>query len=134
MAYAVKIAQAMSLYHITGIIIWIYGSWLANIETGFSSLTIRAINGIAKYTNTIKPYQQVQVGLQVYIADASIQISNTISVYTKVNCLSLEEALVKGSVRIQNSSFIMCKGLKEKVINLLQVIVIVRVYESEHPP
>lgn len=57
MAYAVKIAQAMSLYHITGIIIWIYGSWLANVETRFSFLTIRAINGIAKYTNTIKPYQ-----------------------------------------------------------------------------
>ena len=57
MAYAVKITRAMSLYHITGIIIWIYGSWLANIETGFSFLTIRAINGIAKYTNTIKPYQ-----------------------------------------------------------------------------
>lgn len=57
MAYAVKIAQAMSLYQITGIIIWIYGSGLANIETGFSFLTIRAINGISKYTNTVKPYQ-----------------------------------------------------------------------------
>lgn len=57
MAYAVKIAQAMSLYHITGIIIWIYGSGLANVETGFSFLTIRAINGISKYTNTVKPYQ-----------------------------------------------------------------------------
>ena len=57
MAYAVKIAQAMSLYQITGIIIWIYGSGLANVETGFSFLTIRAINGISKYTNTVKPYQ-----------------------------------------------------------------------------
>lgn len=57
MAYAVRIALAMSLYHITGIIIWIHGRGLANVETRFSFLTIRAINGIAKYTNTVKPYQ-----------------------------------------------------------------------------
>ena len=40
MAYAVKIAQAMSLYHITGIIVFIYGLGLANVETGASFLTI----------------------------------------------------------------------------------------------
>lgn len=57
MAYAVKIIQAMSLYHITGIIIWIYGLGLANVETRFSSITIKAINGVSKYTNTLKPYQ-----------------------------------------------------------------------------
>lgn len=46
MAYAVKIAQAMSLYHITGIIIWIYGSGLANIETGLALVkSIKALNG-----------------------------------------------------------------------------------------
>lgn len=39
MAYAVRIALAMSLYHITGIIIWIHGRGLANVETGFSFLT-----------------------------------------------------------------------------------------------
>ena len=59
MAYAVKIAQAMSLYHITGIIILIYGLRLANVETWFSYLTIKAINGVSKYTNTLKPYQYV---------------------------------------------------------------------------
>ena len=57
MAYAVEIAQAMSLYIITGIIVLIYGLGLANVETRFSSLTIRAINGVSKYTNTVKPYQ-----------------------------------------------------------------------------
>lgn len=57
MAYTVKIAQAMSLYHITGIIVLIYRLGLANVETWFSSLTIKAINGISKYTNTVKPYQ-----------------------------------------------------------------------------
>ena len=57
MAYAVKIAQAMSLYHITGIRIYYDVTWLANVETGFSSLTIKAINGVSKYTNTVKPYQ-----------------------------------------------------------------------------
>lgn len=46
MAYAVKIAQAMSLYQITGIIIWIYGSGLANIETGLALVkSIKALNG-----------------------------------------------------------------------------------------
>ena len=59
MAYAVKIAQAMSLYFITGIIVLIYGLGLANVETGFSFLTIWAINGVSKYTNTVKPYQYV---------------------------------------------------------------------------
>ena len=59
MAYAVKIAQAMSLYHITGIRIYRAVHWLANVETGFSSLTIMAINGVSKYTNTVKPYQYV---------------------------------------------------------------------------
>lgn len=59
MAYTVKIAQAMSLYHITGIIRLIYVLWLANVETWFSSLTIKAINGVSKYTNTVKPYQYV---------------------------------------------------------------------------
>ena len=57
MAYTVKIAQAMSLYHITGIIVLIYRLGLANVETWFSSLTIKAINGVSKYTNTVKPYQ-----------------------------------------------------------------------------
>lgn len=57
MAYAVKITQAMSLYPITGIIIWIYGHWLANVETRISFLTIKAINGVSKYINTVKPYQ-----------------------------------------------------------------------------
>ena len=57
MAYAVKITQAMSLYHITGIIVLIYGLMLANVETRFSSLTIMAINGVSKYINTVKPYQ-----------------------------------------------------------------------------
>lgn len=47
----------MSLYHITGIIIWIHGLGLANVGTGFSSITIKAINGVSKYTNTLKPYQ-----------------------------------------------------------------------------
>ena len=56
MAYAVKITQAMSLYHITGIIVLIYGLGLANVETRFSSLTIMAINGLSKYINTVKPY------------------------------------------------------------------------------
>ena len=59
MAYAVEIAQAMSLYHITGIRIYDDVTWLANVETGFSSLTIGAINGVSKYTNTVKPYQYV---------------------------------------------------------------------------
>ena len=59
MAYAVKIAQAMSLYHITGIRIQMAVTWLANVETGFSSLTIGAINGVSKYINTVKPYQYV---------------------------------------------------------------------------
>ena len=36
MAYAVEIAQAMSLYHITGIMIYYDVTWLANVETGFS--------------------------------------------------------------------------------------------------
>ena len=40
MAYAVEIAQAMSLYHITGIIVLIQGLGLANVETGVSFLTI----------------------------------------------------------------------------------------------
>ena len=59
MAYAVEIAQAMSLYHITGIRIQDDVTWLANVETRFSFLTIQAINGISKYTNTVKPYQYV---------------------------------------------------------------------------
>ena len=40
MAYAVEIAQAMSLYHITGIRIYDDVTWLANVETRFSFLTI----------------------------------------------------------------------------------------------
>ena len=40
MAYAVEIAHAMSLYHITGIRIYDDVTWLANVETGFSFLTI----------------------------------------------------------------------------------------------
>ena len=40
MAYAVEIAQAMSLYHITGIRIYDDVTWLANVETGLSFLTI----------------------------------------------------------------------------------------------
>ena len=56
----------------------------------------------------------------VYIADASIQISNIASVYKIVNSFSLEDAWIKGPVMILNSSFIMCKGLKEKVIGLLR--------------
>lgn len=59
MAYAVEIAQAMSLYHITGIRIQDDVTWLANVETGFSFLTIWAIHGVSKYTNTVKPYQYV---------------------------------------------------------------------------
>ena len=59
MAYVVEIAQAMSLYLITGIIILMYGHWLANVETRISFLTIKAINGVSKYTNTVKPYQYV---------------------------------------------------------------------------
>lgn len=68
----------------------------------------------------------------VYIADASIQISNTANVYKIVNSLSLEEAWIKGPVMILNSFFIMCKGLKGKVIGLPWIIV--KVYESEHLP
>ena len=59
MAYAVEIAQAMSLYHITGIRIQMAVTWLANVETMVSFLTIKAINGVSKYTNTVKPYQYV---------------------------------------------------------------------------
>lgn len=55
----------------------------------------------------------------VYIADASIQISNTANVYKIVKSFSLEDAWIKGPVRILNSFFIMCEGLKEKVIGLL---------------
>ena len=40
MAYVVEIAQAMSLYHITGIRIYDDVTWLANVETGLSFLTI----------------------------------------------------------------------------------------------
>ena len=46
MAYAVEIAQAMSIYHITGIRIYSAVTWLAKVETGFSFLTIWAINGV----------------------------------------------------------------------------------------
>lgn len=59
MAYTVKIARAMSLYFITGIIVLIYVFGLVNVETRFNSLTIMAINGVNKYINTLKPYQYV---------------------------------------------------------------------------
>ena len=36
----------------------------------------------------------------VYIADASIQVSNTANVYKIINSFSLEEAWIKGPVRI----------------------------------
>ena len=46
MAYAVEIAQAMSLYHITGIRIYYDVTWLANVETGLALVkSIKAING-----------------------------------------------------------------------------------------
>lgn len=86
-------------------------TWLANVETGFSFLTIGAINGVSKYTNTVKPYLIHTGRAKVYIADASIQISNTANVYKIVKSFSLEDAWIKGSVMILNSFFIMCEGL-----------------------
>lgn len=68
----------------------------------------------------------------VYIADASIHISNTANVYKIVKSFSLEDAWIKGPVRILNSFFIMCEGLNGKVIGLPWIIV--KVYESEHLP
>lgn len=52
----------------------------------------------------------------VYIADASIQISNTANVYKIVKSFSLEDAWIKGPVMILNSFFIMCKGLKGRLL------------------
>ena len=46
------------------------------------------------------------------MVDASIKISNTANVYKPVNSFSLDDAWVKGPVRIWNSSLIMCEGLK----------------------
>ena len=59
----------------------------------------------------------------VYIADASIQISNTANVYKIVKSFSLEDAWIKGPAMILNSCSIMCEGLKEKVISLLPVLI-----------
>ena len=52
----------------------------------------------------------------VYIADASIQISNIASVYKIVSSFSLEDAWIKGPVMILNSFFIMCKGLMGRLL------------------
>lgn len=52
----------------------------------------------------------------VYIADASIQISNTANVYKIVNSFSLEDAWIKGPVMILNSFFIMCNGLMGRLL------------------
>ena len=59
-----------------------------------------AINGVSKYTNTVKPYQLDIGRAKVYIADASIKISNMANVYKPVNSFSLEDAWIKGPVRI----------------------------------
>ena len=61
----------------------------------------------------------------VYIADASIQVSNTANVYKIINSFSLGEAWIKGL-------FHMCKVLKGKVISL--PVIIVRWYESDSLP
>lgn len=53
---------------------------------------------------------------KVYIADASIQISNTANVYKIVKSFSLEDAWIKGPVMILNSFFIMCEGLKGRLL------------------
>ena len=52
----------------------------------------------------------------VYIADASIQINNTANVYKIVKSFSLEDAWIKGPVMILNSFFIMCEGLKGRLL------------------
>lgn len=72
----------------------------------------------------------------VYIADASIQVSNTANVYKIINSFSLEEAWIKGPVRILNSSFIMCKGLMGRLITfpglLLECMNLTILFELYH--
>ena len=46
----------------------------------------------------------------VYISDTRVKNVNTISKYTTVKSLSLDDAWRKGPARIVNSSFIYVKG------------------------
>ena len=68
-----------------------------------------AINGIARYTNTLKPYRYVYGRAMVYISDTRVKNVNSISKYTTVKCLSLDDAWRKGPAMIVNSSFICVK-------------------------
>ena len=61
------------------------------------------------YTNTLKPYQYVKGRAMVYISDTRVKNVNSISKYTTVNCLSLDDAWRKGPAMIVNSSFICVK-------------------------
>ena len=47
----------------------------------------------------------------VYISDTRVKNVNSISKYTTVKCLSLEDALRKGPAMMVNSSFICVKCL-----------------------
>lgn len=70
---------------------------------------MKAINGIAKYTNTLKPYLIHTGRAMVYISDTRVKNVTSISKYTTVKRLSLDDAWRKGPAMIVNSSFICVK-------------------------